>query len=178
MCEFCRTPPHSSDEEYMERVEKLMDNGNAEAFYVHASDYAQGLRGIPQDWSKANELFLKAGELGCAAAYYNLANHYYNGDGVDVDKKKAKHYWELAAMKGDVHARYSLGMLEGQAGNEQRAYKHMIIAAKSGCKDSLDIIKRGFIDGFITKDEYAQALRACHEQQVEMKSEARDKAAE
>ena len=48
--------------------------------------------------TKANELLLKAGELGCAEAYRNLGMSYNNGLGVEVDKKKAKHYYELAAM--------------------------------------------------------------------------------
>ena len=117
------------------------------------------------------------GELGCAPAYYNLGQSYYHGYGVDVDIKKARYFYELAAMNGGVGARYVLGVMEWQAGNQQRAYKHVIIAAKSGHKDSLEKVKEGFKSGLVTKDEYAQALRAYHEQQLEMKSEARDKAA-
>ena len=49
-------------------------------------------------------------------AYYNLGNSYYDGRGVEVDKKKAKHYWELAAMDGDVNAMYNLGCQEANAG--------------------------------------------------------------
>ena len=51
---------------------------------------------ISQDWAKANELWLKAGELGCAEAYFNLGNTYDNGRGVDVDEEKAHYYFELA----------------------------------------------------------------------------------
>ena len=32
-------------------------------------------------------------------------------------------------MKGDVYARHHLGLLEGNAGYHQRAYKHFIIAS-------------------------------------------------
>ena len=45
-----------------------MRNGNANAFYDHGCDYANGNNGTPRDLAKANELWLKAGELGCAAA--------------------------------------------------------------------------------------------------------------
>ena len=38
-----------------------MDKSNADAYYQLAGYYSQGL---PQDWEKANELYLKAGELG------------------------------------------------------------------------------------------------------------------
>ena len=56
------------------------------------------MMGFPQDYDKAMELWLRAGELGCVASYYSIARAYYNGDGVERDKKKAKHYFELAAM--------------------------------------------------------------------------------
>ena len=176
MCPFCREPREDSDKEGIERVEKLMENGNAMAFYVLAGCYADGIRGVPQDWMKANELYLKAGELGCSVAYSNLGNSYYHGQGVEADDKKAKHYWELAAMKGNVDARHNLGLLEGKAGNHDRAFKHFLIAAKAGYNKSLDVVKDGFMNGLVTKHEYEITLRAYHERQTEMKSVARDAA--
>ena len=95
---------------------------------------------------------------------------------MDVDKKKARHYYELAAMNGDMNARHNLGCMEGQAGNDHRAHKHFIIAAKAGYKKSLDYVKEGFVDGIVTKEEYANALRAYHSLQKLMKSDMRDKA--
>jgi len=41
-----------------------MDKGNDEAFHQLAGYYAAGTNGMPQNWIKANELYLKAGELG------------------------------------------------------------------------------------------------------------------
>ena len=178
ICAFCRTPQESSNEEGIERVKRLMENGNADAFNIMAKYYVNGEYGMPQDRPKANALYLKAGELGCANAYSSSGYNYSVGRGVEIDTKKAKHYYELGAMKGDVNARYNLGLMEGKAGNHQRAYKHMIIAARAGYNKSLDIVKKGFNNGHVTKDEYAGTLRAYHECQSEMKSEARDKAAD
>ena len=178
MCAFCRMLIPSSDEEEAKRLEKNMEKGNADAYHQLAGYYSQGMNGMQQNWAKANELWLKAGELGCADAYFNIGNSYNNGMGVEVDEKKAKHYYELAAMMGDVIARYNLGVLESNAGNYHRAYKHYMVAANSGVRPSLDEIKKGFTKGFVTKDEYASTLRAYHESQTEMKSEARDKAAD
>ena len=93
-----------------------------------------------------------------------------------MDKKKAKHYWELAAMNGNVAARHNLGCGEMMAGNHERAYKHFILAARSGDEESLNNVKNGFMDGIITKDEYANTLRAHQKIQDEMKSDMRDKA--
>jgi len=161
----------------MERIQELMDKGNEEAYFLLAGYYDQGIRGVPQDHQKAHELYLKAGELGCAEAYYNLGMSYENGIGVGEDKKKAKHYLELATMGGSVQARHNLGGIEWKAGNERRAFKQFIIAASSGSKLSLDAIKVVFLHGEgITKDEYANTLRAYHDRQKEMKSEMRDKA--
>ena len=176
LCAFCRTPPARSYTEENKRLKKLMSKGNAEAFNFLASLYARGINGLPQDEAKANELFLKAGELGCAVAYYNLANAYSQGRGVGMDKKKANHYWELAAMNGHVRSRHNIGCMEANAGNTPRAFKHFIIAAKAGSKDSLDIVQQGFFDGIVSKDEFANTLRAYQESNNEMKSEARDRA--
>ena len=151
-----------------------MEKGNAEAFNNLAGDYTQGILGLPRDRAKANELYLKAGELGCATGYYNLGNSYYAGRGVEVDKKKAMHYYELSSMKGNVKAMYNLGCSEIQAGNYQRAFKHLIIAARAGHATALENVKIGFMNGHITKEEYANALREYQKSQDEMKSEARD----
>ena len=176
LCPFCKTPPAESDAENVERTKKLMEKGNADAFKQLGGLYEQGIYGLPQDRAKANELFLKAGELGCALAYFNLGNNYDNGRGVEINEKKAEHYYGLAAMNGSVKARNNLGCLEGQAGNHQRAMKHFIISARAGHKLSLDTVKEGYMAGHVTKEEYANTLRGYQQSQDEMKSEARDKA--
>jgi uncharacterized protein len=151
--------------------------GNARAFNTLGFAYKRGDYGLPQDTEKANELYLKAGELGCAVAYYNLGNLYKDGMGVEVDMKKCKHYWEQAAMMGCVTARHDLGCSEGVAGNEHRAMKHFMIAARAGKEDSLNMVKKGFMVGLVTREEYANTLRAYQKIQDEMKSDERDKAA-
>ena len=97
---------------------------------------------------------------------------------MEVDNKKALYFWELAAMSGHVIARYNVGCLEGQAGNLHRAMKHFMISARGGCKESLDMVKRGFMKEYVTKDEYADILRAHQKRQNDMKSDERDRAAE
>ena len=180
LCAFCRTPKASSDEEEVKRVKKLTDKGSAEAFSFLAGLYVRGIDGLPQDYQKANECFLKGGELGCAGAYFNLGINYSNGRGVEVDEKKANYYYEFAAIKGDFMARHNLGFSEEKAGNLHRAFKHYIIAARAGYEDSLEAVKAGYMSGLglVTKEEYANALRSYHERQKETKSDMRDKAAQ
>ena len=91
-----------------------------------------------------------------------------------MNKKKGKHFYELAAMNGSVNARYNLGCVEMEAGNHSRACKHFILAAKAGLKLSLDNVKTCFLKGIVTKEEYANTLRAYQRRHDEMKSGDRD----
>ena len=142
ICPFCRTPIECSEEEENKRVKKLTDCNHPYAFNYLATAYDNGDRGFSQNCEKANELWLKGGD-------HNLGNAYYYGRGVEVDKKKAQHYYELAAMMGCVDSRFYAGNYEGQignvTGNHERAFKHYIIAAKAGCNESLDKAKQGFM---------------------------------
>ena len=91
--------------------------------------------------------------------------------------KKAKHYYQLAAIGGNVLSRYNLGCLEEEAGNMSTAFKHHIIAAGCGDNDSLKKIRELYVNGHATKDDYANALRA-HQKYIDgIKSAQRDEAA-
>ena len=177
LCPFCKAPPSESNEEEVERVNLLMEKGYANAFCQLGGYYRNGTMGLPQDRAKANELYLKAGQLGDDSAYLNLGSAYYAGRGVEIDVKKAKHYYELAAMNGHVKARNNLGVLDYEAGNHHRSYKHFIIAARAGHTNALNSVKQGYTEGHVTKDQYANTLREYQKSQDEMKSDARDKAA-
>ena len=169
---FCRKPSPTSEKEDMQRLIKLVDSGHAHAMYNYAC-YIRG--GDRQDWVTANRLYLKAGELGCAGAYYNLGTAYERGRGVEVDRQKAKHYYELAAISGYVSARFYVGVLEVEDGSSDRALKHFFIAARAGSKESLEYInKQGYEKGIVTKNGYEKALRSYHKRQNEMKSDERD----
>ena len=172
-----REPKETLDKQSIKRLKILMENGNADAFNMLGFFFAFGTHGMPRHRAKAHKLFQKAGELGCADAYCNLGIAYRQGEGVEIDMKKANHFYELAAMNGNAMARHNLGCKEGQAGNDQRAFKHYMFSASAGFKVSLESVRKGFIAGSVTKNEYENTLRAYHESQMEMKSEARDKAA-
>jgi len=177
ICPFCRTPPANSDEETIERYEKRMEMNDANAIYNMGGYYARGLYGLPQNDAKALEFWHRAAELGSAEAYGCIGNAYKFGDGVERDMKKARHYWDLAAINGDLQSRYNLGSIEGMAGNVDRALKHLMIAAWSGCVDSLNDIKQNHLRGYISKDDYAKALRSYQSYLDVVRSDQRDEAA-
>ena len=96
---------------------------------------------------------------------------------VESDEKKAMHFYELAAISGDVNARYNIACTLGQNGDKKQAFKHALISASAGHQSSLDEVKNGYNNGDVTKDEFERTLRAYQERQDETKSEMRDKAA-
>ena len=63
-------------------------------------------------------------------------------------------------------------------GDTRRGYKHYLIAAKSGYELALHHVKEGYTKGHVTKDEFEDALRSYKKSADEMKSDARDEAAE
>jgi len=176
-CPFCRTPTPPSDEEAMEREKKRLELDDPIAIYNLGIYYQDGSYGFPQDYTKALELWHQAGELGYADAFLNIGYAYQYGRGVEIDKKKANHYWELASMKGSASARHNLGFMEIEAGNMDRAVRHLMIATRGGYTNSLNNIKELYSDGDATKEDYMKALKLYQEYLSEIKSPQRDEAA-
>jgi len=177
LCPFCRTPVPESDEEMIEREKKRVEAGDVEAIYNMGVYYDRGEYSFERDYTKALELWQQAGELGNTPAIYNIGHSYERGIGVDIDKEKAKHYYEIAATRGDEIARHNLGCMEEKAGNMERAKKHWMIAVKDGNSISLTAIQSLHSSGEATKEEYTQALRSYQAYLGVIKSSQRDEAA-
>lgn len=168
----------------MSRITKRMNEKNdGKAYNFMGTGYLYGQYGLPTDAIKAKDLFLKGGQLGSSDGYCNVGNLYSDGNvlgrGIEQDKKKAKYYYELSSIMGNVDARYSVaGMELNTLGDTRRGYKHYVIAAKSGYELALHHVKEGYTKGHVTKDEFEDALRSYKKSADEMKSDARDEAAE
>ena len=176
-CPLCKTLAPKTKEEAVERVKKRMEVNDAEAMHNLGNCYRDEQHGLPQDYAKASELWHRASKLGYAKSYCSIGCVYYNGIGVEVNKKKANHYFELAAMQGDSMARYNLGEMEEKEGNMERALKHYMIAVKDGENISLKQIKEFYSKGFATKEDYTRALQSYQAYLGEIKSKQRDEAA-
>ncbi|KAL7525312.1 hypothetical protein ACHAXR_000949 [Thalassiosira sp. AJA248-18] len=175
VCPFCRATAATSDGIAFERLGKRVEAGDVQEMDTLGYHFFRG-NGVAQDSDKALELWNRAAKLGCAMSHHNVAELYAYGEGVEKDTKKAKYHWEHGAMGGDVTARYNLGVFEGQAGNINRAMKHLMISARLGHDDSLKQIQNGYSYGHVTKDEFEKALRAHKESKDEMQSGQRDAA--
>jgi TPR repeat protein len=101
-----------TDEEMAEEVRKRVAN-DLSAMCLLAGNYHCGVRGVQQDQMKAIELWSRAADLGNTKAHNNLAD-IYDEEG---DLKKAKFHYEAAAMAGCEDARYNIGSIEGNSGN-------------------------------------------------------------
>ena len=175
-CAMCRVPVKRTQKEQMKRYKERMKLMDAEAYFDLGIRYKAGDSGLPQDLNKALELWNRAAELGSIKAHYELGLRLYTGIGGEKDKKKAIQHYKLAAIGGHERARYWLGTIEMSNGNINHAIKHFIIAAKSGEEDSLKKVGEGYKARFVTKDEYANTLRAYQESVDEMKSKQREEA--
>jgi len=176
-CPFCRAPDPTTDEEIVKRLRGRIEADNPIAICNLGCHYRDGEYGFKQDLDKALELWHRAAELGYADAYCGIGLAYTKGKGVEVDKKKAIHYFELSAMGGNAIARHNLGLIEKDVGNMDRALNYYMIATAGGYADSLDAIKGLYSEGFATKEDYTKALRSYQAYLSEIKSDQRDKAA-
>jgi hypothetical protein len=169
-CAFCRHPSAKSQEEHCKNImERVKKNDPVAMIQMGKNHYHEG------DFGKAVEYYTKASELGGVSGHCCLGNMYYFGDGVEKDEKKAVYHWEQAAIGGHHVARASLADFEMENDRPKRAVKHYIINANLGDDPSLKCIKDLFIQGIVSKEEYAAALRA-HQAAVDAtKSSEREK---
>ena len=173
----CREPLPKMDEEGEKKVnrnlmKRVKANDPVAIFKMGVDCQVEG------DYEKAFEYYTKAAALGDVTAHYNLSVIYRAGDGVEKDEKKEIYHLEEAAIGGQPEARYNLGLNEYDNERVDRAMKHFIIAAKLGLNCALESVKNGFVKGFVSKEDYAAALRG-HQAAVDAtKSKQREEAYE
>ena len=175
-CAFCRTPNQDDDADKLAMVQVRVEKKDPDAIYLLGNLYLGGELGLQKDVRKAIKLYTEAAALGSVEALFNLGSAYEQGEGVGQDRTKAVHFWSKAAMQGHVESRYQLGYYETQKGNYNRAMKHLMITAKMGFKESVEAIKKMFMAGGATKEQYAEALKGYQDAVEEMKSRDRDEA--
>ncbi len=157
LCPFCREPASSTVEECEKLTKKRIEAKDPEALCQEGFErYKKG------DYSGAFEYYSKAAKLGDAEAHFKLAILYKIGSGVEKDTGKEMHHLEEAAIGGHPLARHQLGCHEASTGNDDRAVKYWIIAARQGEENSMKALMNLFKGGFISKEDLAATLRAHH----------------
>ncbi len=170
-CPFCRQrTPDSAAEAELCVMKRVQVNDPVAVREMGLRHYAKG------DYTPALKYLTKAAGLGDVVAHFNLSIMYGEGQGVDRDKKKEIHHLELAAIGGHFKARFNLGAKEFHNGRIERAVKHWIIAANTGDDNTMDTIRRGYAEGFVSKEDFAATLRAHQAAVDETKSPQREAA--
>ena len=153
-CPFCRTDLPKTEEQINEQVMRRVEaNDPAALRRMGTTRYYEG------DYKSAYEYRSRAAALGDILAHYQLSVMHRLGKGVEKDEKGEVHHAEKAAIGGHPIARHNLGCLERRSGRMNRAAKHWIIAAKLGYGDSLKGVKMLYEEGYVSKEDFAAALR-------------------
>jgi tetratricopeptide (TPR) repeat protein len=153
-CPFCREVLPSTEEESNKLLMKRIEANDPYALReLGTTKYYEG------DCKSAFDYWSRAADLGDAVAHYQLSCLYFDGEGVEKDEKKELHHLEQAAIGGHPGARHNLGCKEWENGRVDRAVKHLIIAAKLGNDKSLGSLKNLHGGGYVSKDDFAAALR-------------------
>jgi TPR repeat protein len=170
-CPFCRHPTPKTDAEIdILLMKRVMANDPSALQEVGTLRHKEG------DYGTAFEYWTKAAKLGDAHAHFQLSCLYRKGTGVEKDEKKELHHMEEAAIAGHPHGRHNLGWYEGTNGRIERAVKHHIIAANLGRDNSIKILKQCYVEGYVSKEDFAAALRAHHAAVDATKSPQREEA--
>jgi TPR repeat protein len=116
-------------------LQKEVDRGVPESFYVMGTIYFKGTNGVP-DYPKAVEYLTRAAEQGIAIAQVNLGDIYFDGTKVPQNDELALRWYQAAAIQGVTEAQYKMGIIyengRGTDKNETKAAKWFTEAAKQG----------------------------------------------
>ena len=155
-CPFCRQALPKTGEEVkkLKRVMKRIEANDAVAMCRMG-----GVRYKEGDYEAAFEYLTRAAALGDVEAHYQLSCLYHKGDGVEEDEEKQVHHLTEAAIGGHPGARHNLGCVEKDNDRYDKAAKHWIIAANLGYDDSLEGVKILYKHGYVSKEDFAAALR-------------------
>ena len=175
-CPFCRKAAAKTDEEsyvHRQRMKRIEANDPVAMREMGKDKSHEG------DYNTAFEYFTKAAALGDIEAHYQLSGLYQEGEGVEKDQIKQIHHLTKASIGGHPKARHNLGWLEARRnGRLDRAVKHFTIAAKLGDDKSLENLKELYKAGYVSKEDFAAALRGHHAAIVATKSPQREEAYE
>jgi len=137
-------PQQISLEEYLARLQKEAEAGNAEAQFNLGRIYLRGegstgvafVRDVPKDIPKAVEWFQKSAVQGNMNAQRDLGMLFKLGFGVKEDARSAFTWLQKAAAQGNDVAQYNLGLMyadgAGVKRDLSRASAWLTLAASQG----------------------------------------------
>jgi TPR repeat protein len=116
-----------------------------------------------EDYKTSYNLMRSLAKKGFARAQYSLGFMYEKGKGVDLNLKKAKKWFKLAAQQGISKAQYRLGLIyrNGKGGekNYSKAIKWWELAANRGNANAQINLGLIFENGLGVPQNYNKAIR-------------------
>ena len=171
-CIFCRRPFSESENVIKKKLKKRIEVDDPLANSIMGNLYEK-----KGEYEEAVKYYSRASELGDADAHDNLAKLYKKGLGVEVNGEMRLFHLEEASILGHPHARYALGVEEALIDDYDRAVKHWIISSNLGHDESLEALKMCYNAEYVSKDDFAAALRGHHAAVTAAKSADREFAA-
>jgi hypothetical protein len=104
----------AGDKMFLDSPDVIEILNNPAALVAMAVKYEHA-EGVPQDYSKATELYCRAARSGNADAQYALGWMYANGRGVTRDDSVAAQLFTMASDQGHVHAKEMLRYIRSSA---------------------------------------------------------------
>jgi TPR repeat protein len=138
---------------------ELAEEGEPYALLALGSKYLVGADGLERDTAKGFQCYLKAAEQGLAFAQILVGQHYRDGDGVDVDKSRAKKWFQQAALQHAPAAMHELALYHMEDGRLNDALELLHEAAELGfCSSQFQLGNLYEYDKTIGKN-YAEAFK-------------------
>ena len=179
-CPVCRSNMHAcfDDKVEIKALMKRVDAGHHEAMRDIGTYYFKGEMGLRQDKAGGLKWYHRAVEAGSGMAAFSLGAEYHEDDGVDKYHHKALEYYQKSTELGYIPAFPIVGAILLERGEIEEAYVNFRKAAMCGLRDEhlFKTLRYGFLERFITKDEYAYTLRENQKACTEMRSADRERA--
>lgn len=173
ICPFCRESHSQAYKSVMKRAE----DGQHEAMFQVGIYGFKDENSLKIGKNEGMKWLQRAVEAGSGKAAHRLGSWYFGGECVDQDIEKALGYFRKAAKLNFIPPFYIMGLILMLKGEIEEAMLNFRQAAIGGVSDAVlfSLLRYGFSEGFITKEEYALTLRKNQAICNDMNSEGRQK---
>jgi hypothetical protein len=136
----------------IENLQLAAKRGNVESLLQLGFIYRNGYGHIAANHALALEYFIQASELDNSHAKFQVGCLLYKGSTNIVDFKEAIHFWQHAAVQGEINAHFNLGniFLHGLHGVDKhvsKALHHFDCAGNGGNSGALVILGWLYLNG-------------------------------
>lgn len=158
---FKKREDYSRAIHYYEQGRKL---GDGECTNDLAFMYKHG-DGVTRDISRMLDLLIEAGDMGYAESYWYLGMAYKDSDfvGLDVDYKKAAHYYSLGYQLGSINCCESLAPFyingQGVEANPQKGFELCLYAANNDSIIAMKEVGACYASGIGIEKNFDEAIR-------------------